>query len=211
MFPLYEAMFVPSLIVAPLVLLVAYVWHRKSETYVWFWWTAVVICFLLTIFYTILALNTPLYSQQDHSPDNPGGFGKGATLPVVLGYLFFAFCIVFPSFPTLLGLAFLTPRNLRFGERSALTVLIALYVVVVSVLIYNKHVRYMADYRQTRQQQLLRKEQQWRLQPPPKRPPPAPQPLPQQQQQQQPRPQPLASKAVASRWIVKTLVRKMDG
>jgi hypothetical protein len=150
MFPLYEAMFVPSLFVTPLVLLVAYVWRSKSETYPRFWWTAVVICFLLTIFYTILVLSTPLYSQQDHSPDNTGGFGKGATLTAVLAYLFFAFCIVLPSFPTLLGLAFLTPRNLRIGGRSALTVLIALYVVVASVLIYNKHVIYMADYVQER-------------------------------------------------------------
>jgi hypothetical protein len=197
MFPLYEQMFVPSLIVTPLVLLVAYVWRGKSETYPRFWWSAVVICFLLTIFYNILVLSTPFYSQQDHSPDNPGGFSGGASLPAVLAVLFFAFCVVFPSFPTLFSLAFLPPRNLRTGGRSALTALIALYVVVASALIYNKHVRYMADYQQTRKMQLLRKEQEWRLQAPPKRPPPPPQPFPQQQRQpqqerQEPRQRPVA-------------------
>lgn len=187
-------MFVPSLFVTPLVLWVAYFWRKKSEAYPRFWWTAVVICLLLTIFYNILVLVTPLYSQQDHSPDNPGGFSGGGSLPAVLAILFFAFCIVFPSFPTLFGLAFLPPRNLRIGARSAIIALLALYVVVSAVLIYDKHVRYMEDYHRERakpRQSRFERFKHLRESPAPQRRRRSQQEQ-QQDQQQQPRQQPLA-------------------
>jgi len=152
--PLYGPMFIPSLFVTPLVLLVAYVVRTKRmESYPRFWWTAVVVCFLLTLYFTIVALMIPLWSQQDHSPDNPGGFGKGSTFRELIPIVFFQFFLVLPSFPTLLGLAFLPPRNLLSKKQLAL---IVLYVVTVSALIAQKHVRYVADYQQARQKAFQR-------------------------------------------------------
>jgi NADH:ubiquinone oxidoreductase subunit 5 (subunit L)/multisubunit Na+/H+ antiporter MnhA subunit len=184
LFLLDGVLFVPALFVTAAVLAVALFWRRMSESYRYFWWTVIVICFLLTFCYTVYALSIPFYSQQDHSPDNPGGPGKWSSLPAVVTILFVVTCLLIPSFPTLFGLAFLPPRNWRISWRIALTALIALYVVVVSLLIYNKHVRYMEDYHQTRNMHLLRKEQEWRLQAPPKRPPPSPPSIRQQQQLQ---------------------------
>jgi len=152
--PLYGPMFIPSLFVTPLVLLVAYVVRKKrTESYPRFWWTAVAVCFLLTLYFTIVALMIPLWSQQDHSPDNPGGFGKGATFRELIPIVFFQFFLVLPSFPTLFGLAFLPPRNLSSIRQPAL---IVLYVVTVSVLIAQKHVRYVADYHQAKQKAHVR-------------------------------------------------------
>jgi hypothetical protein len=145
--PLYGPMFIPSLFVTPFVLLVAYVLRTRTESYPRFWWTAVVVCFLLTMYFAIAVLAMPLWSEQDHSPDNPGGFGKGSTTRELVPVLFFKLFLVVPSFPTLLGLAFLPPRNLPSKRQS---VLIVFYVVVVSALIAQKHVRYMADYRRER-------------------------------------------------------------
>lgn len=146
--PLYWRMFIPSLLVTPSVLVVAYlVRQKRTDRYPRFWWTAIVVCFLLTLYFTVVALMIPLWSQQDHRPDNPGGFGKGSTLRELIPFVLFQSFLVLPSFPTLLGLAFLPPRNLWSKTRS---VLIVLYVVTVSSIIAQKHVRYMADYHRER-------------------------------------------------------------
>lgn len=153
MFPLNGIMFIPSLIVVPLVLAMAYLSRRRSEAYPRFWWTAVVIYFLLTMSFTIVVLMTPLWSQQDHSPSNPGGFERWSTMPELVVLLFVTTCVIVPAFPTLLGLAFLPPRSLQSKKQS---VLIVLYVVIISAFIVQKHVRYMDDYYQTRQKLRLR-------------------------------------------------------
>lgn len=149
MFPLYGPMFVSSLFVTPLVLAAAFVWRRR-ESYPRFWWTFVVACFVVTLCYTLYSLAMPLYSQQDHRPDNPGGPGKWSSPPAMFTILFLITFVLIPSFPVLFGLAFLPPRNLKSSWRIALTVFTSLYVVLALALIYSKHLRYMADYRQER-------------------------------------------------------------
>jgi hypothetical protein len=146
MLPLEPIFIVPSLFVTPLVLTVAFIWRRSSETYPRFWWTSVVICLLLTAWFTTEVMAAPLYSER--RPSNPDAFPGGvfAVLTVFLA----GTCLVIPSFSVLIGLACLSPRNLRITWRSVLFVLLMLYVVVTSMLVYNKHVRYMADYRQER-------------------------------------------------------------
>jgi hypothetical protein len=147
MFPLNGAMFIPSLFVTPSVLAVAFIWRRKSETYPRFWWTVVVICFLLTASLTAEIMAAPLYGER--RPSNPDAF-PGGGLFAVLTMLLAGTCLVIPSFSVLIGLAFLSPRNLRITWRSVLIVLIVLYVVATSALIYNKQVRYIADYHRDR-------------------------------------------------------------
>ena len=146
--PLYGPMFIPSLLVTPSVLLVAYLVRKKrTESYPRFWWTAVVICFLLTAWFTAEVMAAPLYSER--GPSNPDAFPGGGMFALLIVFLA-GTCLVIPSFSVLIGLAFLPPRNLRIMRRSVLIVLIVLYVVATSMLVYNKHVRYMADYHQER-------------------------------------------------------------
>lgn len=147
MLPLEPIFFVPSLCVTPLVLAVAFIWRRKSETYPRFWWTAVVICMLLTAWFTAEVMAAPFYSER--GPSNPDAFPGGGMFALLIVFLA-GTCLVIPSFSVLIGLAFLSPRNLRITWKSAVFVLLVLYVVVTSMLIYSKHVRYMADYRQER-------------------------------------------------------------
>ncbi len=146
MLPLEPILFVPSLFVTPLVLAVAFIWRRKSETYPRFWWTAVVICLLLTAWFTTEVIAAPLYSER--RPSNPDAFSGGmfAALTVFLP----GTCLAMPSFSILIGLAFLSPRNLPITWKSVVFALLMLYVVVTSMLIYNKHVRYLVDYHQER-------------------------------------------------------------
>src|SRR3972149_4805856 len=146
MLPLEPIFFIPSLIVTPLVVAVAFTWRRWSETYPRFWWTSVVICLLLTAWFTTEVIAAPLYSER--RPSNPDAFPGGvfAVLTVFLA----GTCLVIPSFSVLIGLAFLPPRSLRITWRSVLFVLLVLYVVVTSMFIYSKHVEYMADYHQER-------------------------------------------------------------
>jgi hypothetical protein len=163
--PLYGPMFIPSLFVTPSVLLMAYFIRRmRVESYPRFWWAAVVVCFLLTIYFTVMVLVMPLWSQQEHSPDNPGGFGKGSSPLVFIPVLFFQFFLVLPSFPTLFGLALMPPRNLPSKRQS---VIIILYVVVVSAIIFQKNAKYVADYHQARQKAFQRGQT---LPPPPSMP-----------------------------------------
>lgn len=194
LFLLDEVLYVPAVFVTAAVLAVAVFWRRTSESYRYFWWTVVVICLVLTFCCTVYALSIPFYSQQDHSPDNPGGPGKWASLPAVLLILFGITCVIIPSFPTLFGLAFLPPRNLRISRRIALTALIVLYVIFVSLLIYDKHVRYMEDYHRERakpRQSRFERFKHLRESPAPQRRRRSQQEQ-QQDQQQLPRQQPLA-------------------
>lgn len=150
LFLLDEILYIPAFFVTTALLALAFSWRRISDTYRYFWWTVVIACFLVTSCYTLYSLAIPLYSQQDHTTDNPGGPGKWSSSPAVFTVLFLITFVLIPSFPTLFGLAFLPPRNLRSPRRIASTVLIALYVVVALAFIYNKHVQYMADYHQER-------------------------------------------------------------
>lgn len=137
---------IPALLVTATVLVVAYVWCRKSQTYIQFWWAEVALNFLITLLYTAYVLAIPFYSEQVHRTRNPGGFGGPSSIGIV-AILFVVGCLLLPAFPTLFGLAFLPPRTSKFKWQSAI---IVLYVVVVTVLISQKYTRYMADYRQHR-------------------------------------------------------------
>jgi hypothetical protein len=145
MLPLEWFLFIPSLFVAPAVLTAAYLWRKKSESYRRFWPAALAICFVLTALFTFQVLTIPYYSERNHSPDNPGGFSTGPF--EVIAVFLLQTCIVIPAFPMLLGLVSLPPR----GRESKLrAVLVFLYLVAISVLIVQKHVTYMADYRRER-------------------------------------------------------------
>lgn len=152
MLPLEIILLIPSLIVTPLVLAAAYFWRRR-KSYPRFWWTAVVICFVLTALFAVQVLSTPLYSEKDRSPDNPGGFSAG--LGEILAVYLVETCIVIPAFPVLIGLAFLSP----VGTKCLLVIVVLLYVGLLSWLIIQKNVRYIADYRRTKQQQLWHGDQ----------------------------------------------------
>jgi Na+/melibiose symporter-like transporter len=203
LYVLDEILYVPALFVTAAVLAVALFWRSKSETYRSFWWTAVIFCLLVTFCYTVYALSVPFYSQQNHSPDNPGGPGKFSTLPSVLTILFLVTCVLIPSFSTLFGLAFLPPHDLRSSRRIAATALIALYVVLALLLVYNKHVRYMADYNRERakpRQSRFERFKHLRQLPAPQRRRRSQQQQDQQEQQQQqrqPRQQPLAMRVAS--------------
>jgi ABC-type transport system involved in multi-copper enzyme maturation permease subunit len=110
-----------------------------------FWWTAIVLCFVLTAWFTIEVITAPLYSER--GPSNPDAFPGGG-----LFTLFFVFvlgtCLAIPSFSVLVGLVLLTPRNTMTRGRALLVLLVMLYVAACSIVIYNKHVKYLADYHQ---------------------------------------------------------------
>jgi len=150
MLPLEAILFIPSLIVTPLVLAAAYFW-RRTESYRRGWQIAVVVSFLFVGLFTVQVLSTPMYSQRDGSPDNPGGFSVG--LFEVLAVYLVMTCLVIPAFPVLIGLAFLPPRNWQGKGRTFLILACLLYVGIASLLVIQKHVRYVADYRQTKQQE----------------------------------------------------------
>jgi hypothetical protein len=193
LFLLDEILFVPAILVTAALLAVAFFWRRTGESYRYFWWTVVVACFVVTLCYTLYSLAMPLYSQQDHRPDNPGGPGKWSSPPAMFTILFLITFVIIPSFPVLFGLALLPPRNLKSSWRIALTVFISLYVVLALALIYSKHVRYMADYRQERakpRQSRFERFEHLRQAPAPQRRRRSQQD--QQQDQKQPQPQPLA-------------------
>jgi hypothetical protein len=88
---------------------------------------------------------TPLYSQRDHSPANPGGFSAG--LFELLGVYLFEAGLVIPAFPVLFGLALLPPRTMQSRWQS---VFVVIFLAVVSGLIVKKHLTYMADYQRER-------------------------------------------------------------
>lgn len=172
LFLLDGILYVPALFVTATMLAAALFLRRVSESYSYFWWTVIAICFVLTLCYTVYALSMPFYSQQGHRPDNPGGPGKWSSLPAVVTIMFFVTFLLIPSFPTLFVLAFLPPRNLSNRRRTASTVWIALYVVTMFLLIYNKHVRYMEDYHRERtkpRQSRFERFQHLRQAPPPQR------------------------------------------
>ena len=153
LFLLDEILFLPAILVTAALIAIAFFWRRMSDTYRYFWWTVVIAGLLVTLCYTLYSLSIPMYSQQDHSPDNPGGPGKWSSPPAVFTVLFLITFVLIPSFPTLFALACLPPRNLRSPWRILTPVLIALYVVIALTFIYSKHIRYMADYHQERAKQ----------------------------------------------------------
>ena len=139
MLPLEAVFFIPSLFVTPAAV-AALLWLRRGLHYTRAWRSAVVVCVLLTVIYTALTLLTPLYSERDHSPDNPGGFS--VSVWGVIGALVFWTCLVIPAFPVLIVLACLPPPG-----RSRLWLVPFLLLVVVLVgLIASKNTRYVADY-----------------------------------------------------------------
>jgi hypothetical protein len=146
MLPLEGFLLIPSLIVAALILAVAYYWRRRSASYATFWKAEVALSFLITLAYTMYVLAMPFYSQQDHSPRNPGGFAGPGPIGMI-AILFVVICLILPAFPTLLGLAFLPPRTLKSRWQS---VLIVLYLAVVCFLIAQKYSTFMADYQRER-------------------------------------------------------------
>ena len=155
MLPLEPIFFVPSLFITPVVLVFAYFWRRKSDNYSRVWWSAVAICVLLTALFTWQVISAPLYSERDHSPDNPGGFSVG--LFAVLIVFLAGTCVVIPAFPVLIGLALLPPSDLRRIARPLLIATCLIYVGVSTLLIVQKNMRYVSDYRQTKQQELLQR------------------------------------------------------
>ena len=124
----------------------AFFWRRTSESYRYFWWTVVVACFVVTLCYTLYSLAIPLYSQQDHRPDNPGGRQvviAASDVHDTVSYYLCTYSLVSRSLDCVSP-----PPNLKSSWRIALTAFMSLYVVLALALIYSKHVRYMADYRQ---------------------------------------------------------------
>jgi hypothetical protein len=151
MLPLEGIFFIPSLLVTPLALAVAYFWRQKWQSYSSVWWIAVVVCFLLVGVFAVQVLGTPLYTQRDQSPDNPGGFSTGITS--VIGVYLLEICLVIPAFPVLIGLMFLPPHDLRTPARVLLIVLCLLYVGIVGWLILGRNAAFAADYQRAKQRE----------------------------------------------------------
>jgi hypothetical protein len=141
MLPLEGILFIPSLLVTPLAV-AALLFFRKRATYPTVWRNAVITCLILTALYAALTLSAPLYSERDKGPDNPGGFSAG--LWAVAGAFLFWTCVVIPSFPMLIALAFLPPTG---RTRLPLVVFSILVVSVLIALIVRKNSAYVADYR----------------------------------------------------------------
>src|SRR3989304_5502036 len=77
MLPLEGILFAPSLIVTPLAVAALFLWRKRGSNYPRYWRSALIVCFVLCALFLIQVLNAPLYSERDHSPDNPDGFSSG--------------------------------------------------------------------------------------------------------------------------------------
>lgn len=159
MFPLSAPFFMPSLFVTPVVLVAFFVLRRRSGAYRNIWRWAIFASLVLCGVFLMQVLSTPLYSQRDKSPDNPGGFS--VSLYAVIALMIFETCIVIPAFPVLIGLAFLPPSGWDTRKRSLLVVAAIAYVGVLAWMITAKNTALAADYRQSKQQERLQRIQ-WR-------------------------------------------------
>jgi hypothetical protein len=157
MLPLEGIFFIPSLVVVPAAL-AALFFLRKREAYPWLWRRAVIVCLILCGLFALQVLNAPLYSQRDHSPDNPGGPSSG--IFAVIGVFLIGTCIVIPAFPMLIALAAVPPRGWR---RLPLVLVALLFVGVLGWLMVRKNGAYFADYQQA-QQQGRQERIEWRQQ-----------------------------------------------
>lgn len=144
MLPLESTFLVPSLVITPVAVAVLLTLRRRAM-YATLWRGGIATCFLLTAFYAVLVLNTPLYSQRDHVPSNPGGFSVG--MWAILAVLFLWTCVVIPAFPLLVALACLPPRD---RSRTPLVVICCIYVVVLGSLMWRKNVSFVDDFEQTK-------------------------------------------------------------
>lgn len=142
MLPLEGVLFIPSLIVAPVVLIGVYFWRRKANYARW-WPVAVGICVMLTIVFTVQVLSKPLYSQRSHSPQNPGDFSASPSL--ILAVFLVETGVVVPAFPVLIGLALMPPSG-----KKRVPIICLLYVALLAGLVGQKHVRYVTDYQQAK-------------------------------------------------------------
>lgn len=150
MLPLEGILFIPSLFVVP-VAVVAIFFLRRSQNYARLWLVAGIVCFVLCGWFLVQVLNTPLYSERDRSPDNPGGFSTGVTTVIALFLLMT--CAVIPAFPVLIALACMPHSSWHARTRLLLVVLGLLYVGILAWLIARKNATFVADYRQTKQQE----------------------------------------------------------
>lgn len=149
MLPFEGIFLIPSLVVAPVALLTLLTVRHRAN-YPTLWRIVVLVCVVLGSWFLFQVLTTPLYSQRDHAPRNPGGpsgsvFGAAGVFLVMT-------CVVIPSYPVLVLLACLPPHGARARTRWLLLVASVVFVAVSAVLIQRKTSAYMADYQRTRQQ-----------------------------------------------------------
>ncbi len=147
MFPLSGAFFIPSLFVTPVVLL-AFLFLRRGSNYPSVWRWAILVCLVLCGVFLMQVLSTPLYSQRDKSPDNPGG--PSVSVFAAIALLIFETCIVIPAFPVLIGLAWLAPRGWDVRTRSLAVAVCMIYVGVFAWMIILKNAALAADYQRSK-------------------------------------------------------------
>jgi hypothetical protein len=116
---------------------------------------------VLSGLFALQVLNAPLYSQRDHSPDNPGGPSSGM-FGVIGVFLVWTFAII-PSYPALIVLACLPPRGWHPRTRMLLIVSSLIYVGALAWLMAQKNERYIADYEQAKIQERVQHIQQREL------------------------------------------------
>jgi hypothetical protein len=95
--------------------------------------------------------NTPMYSQRDQSPDNPGG--PSASAFAVLALLVIDTCIVIPAFPLLIALPWIAPDYWQARSRLVLGIVCLLFVGILAMLIVQKNAAFVADYQRSKQQE----------------------------------------------------------
>lgn len=157
MLPLEGIFFVPSLIVAPVVLLAFAIVRTRRDDYHRWWYVATSVCVVLCMLFALWVWQTPLYSQQNHSPQNPGGFSSS---PIsVIGVFLLVSCLVIPAFPVLLGLAWLSPRQWTKRVRMSVLGFLCVYLIVLIAGILGKHNAFVSDYRSFQQRRLQQQDQ----------------------------------------------------
>lgn len=114
-------------------------------------------CVVLSGLFAAQVVKTPLYSERDKSPDNPGGFST--SIMSAIGVFIVETCLLIPAFPVLIVLASLPPDGLPARARPLLLAACFLYVGVLGTLIFRKNTDYQEDYKQSRRQELIQREQ----------------------------------------------------
>ncbi len=161
MLPLEEIFLIPSLFVAPFVLVI-FAWLRKRKKfYPQIWLAAIIACVILCGVFFLQVRSTPLFSERVSVSRTP--YSGSSNMTGILGIFLVGTCVVIPAFPVLIGLACMPPRQWKTVSRVATIAVAAGYVVILGTSIRNKNSEFNENYLEYRNRPRQSNSEQWKL------------------------------------------------